>query len=137
MKQQKYSMKISFSSQEIPLAPTSYHSTDADFTGYGMTLSLSRLELIHQTLEKERILLSWREHWIRSQEAWLASLLYFLTFGTWIGYLIFNIFFLISTSGIAYCLLNIKVLEFKKALNICYLNLRLLDYYLIMPKDCI
>ncbi|XP_055258477.1 inaD-like protein isoform X3 [Moschus berezovskii] len=35
MKQQKYSMKISFSSQEIPLAPSSYHSTDADFTGYG------------------------------------------------------------------------------------------------------
>ncbi|XP_065767936.1 inaD-like protein isoform X4 [Muntiacus reevesi] len=35
MKQQKYSTKISFSSQEIPLAPTSYHSTDADFTGYG------------------------------------------------------------------------------------------------------
>uniref|UniRef100_A0AC11CMK4 PATJ crumbs cell polarity complex component n=1 Tax=Ovis aries TaxID=9940 RepID=A0AC11CMK4_SHEEP len=35
MKQQKYSMKMSFSSQEIPLAPTSYHSTDADFTGYG------------------------------------------------------------------------------------------------------
>nr|XP_058939240.1 inaD-like protein isoform X10 [Kogia breviceps] len=35
MKQQKYSTKVSFSSQEIPLAPTSYHSTDADFTGYG------------------------------------------------------------------------------------------------------
>ncbi|XP_057568772.1 inaD-like protein isoform X3 [Hippopotamus amphibius kiboko] len=35
VKQQKYSMKVSFSSQEIPLAPTSYHSTDADFTGYG------------------------------------------------------------------------------------------------------
>uniref|UniRef100_A0AAA9SY04 PATJ crumbs cell polarity complex component n=2 Tax=Bos TaxID=9903 RepID=A0AAA9SY04_BOVIN len=35
MKQQKCSTKISFSSQEIPLAPTSYHSTDADFTGYG------------------------------------------------------------------------------------------------------
>ncbi|XP_062959711.1 inaD-like protein isoform X2 [Cynocephalus volans] len=36
MKQQKYSAKVSFSSQEIPLAPTpSYHSTDADFTGYG------------------------------------------------------------------------------------------------------
>ncbi|XP_028345133.1 inaD-like protein isoform X8 [Physeter macrocephalus] len=35
MKQQKYSVKVSFSSQEIPLAPTSYHSTDADFTGYG------------------------------------------------------------------------------------------------------
>ncbi|XP_032152705.1 inaD-like protein isoform X4 [Sapajus apella] len=36
MKQQKYPTKVSFSSQEIPLAPTSsYHSTDADFTGYG------------------------------------------------------------------------------------------------------
>uniref|UniRef100_A0A452FVH6 InaD-like protein n=1 Tax=Capra hircus TaxID=9925 RepID=A0A452FVH6_CAPHI len=35
MKQQRYSTKMSFSSQEIPLAPTSYHSTDADFTGYG------------------------------------------------------------------------------------------------------
>nr|KAF6444732.1 PATJ crumbs cell polarity complex component [Molossus molossus] len=36
MKQQKYSTKVSFSSQEIPLAPTpSYHSTDADFTGHG------------------------------------------------------------------------------------------------------
>ncbi|KAF6345290.1 PATJ crumbs cell polarity complex component [Rhinolophus ferrumequinum] len=36
MKQQKYLTKVSFSSQEIPLAPTpSYHSTDADFTGYG------------------------------------------------------------------------------------------------------
>ncbi|XP_064228491.1 inaD-like protein isoform X8 [Aotus nancymaae] len=36
MKQQKYPMKVSFSSQEIPLAPaSSYHSTDADFTGYG------------------------------------------------------------------------------------------------------
>ncbi|XP_024421133.2 inaD-like protein isoform X2 [Desmodus rotundus] len=36
MKQQKYSTKVSFSSQEIPLAPTpSYHSTDADLTGYG------------------------------------------------------------------------------------------------------
>lgn len=36
MKQQKHSTKVSFSSQEIPLAPTpSYHSTDADFTGYG------------------------------------------------------------------------------------------------------
>ncbi|XP_045691257.1 inaD-like protein isoform X3 [Phyllostomus hastatus] len=36
MKQQKYSTKVSFSSQEIPLAPTpSYHSTDADPTGYG------------------------------------------------------------------------------------------------------
>uniref|UniRef100_A0A8D0WZK6 PDZ domain-containing protein n=1 Tax=Sus scrofa TaxID=9823 RepID=A0A8D0WZK6_PIG len=34
-KQQKYSTKVSFSSQEIPLAPASYHSTDADFTGYG------------------------------------------------------------------------------------------------------
>ncbi|XP_045855541.1 inaD-like protein isoform X2 [Meles meles] len=32
--QQKYSTKVSFSSQEIPLAP-SYHSTDADFTNYG------------------------------------------------------------------------------------------------------
>ncbi|XP_055218160.2 inaD-like protein isoform X3 [Gorilla gorilla gorilla] len=36
MKQQKYPTKVSFSSQEIPLAPaSSYHSTDADFTGYG------------------------------------------------------------------------------------------------------
>ncbi|XP_066232533.1 inaD-like protein isoform X1 [Saccopteryx leptura] len=36
MKQQKHSTKVSFSSQEIPLAPTpSYHSTDTDFTGYG------------------------------------------------------------------------------------------------------
>uniref|UniRef100_A0A667G690 InaD-like protein n=1 Tax=Lynx canadensis TaxID=61383 RepID=A0A667G690_LYNCA len=36
MKQQKYSTKVSFSSQEIPLAPApSYHSTDADFPGYG------------------------------------------------------------------------------------------------------
>ncbi|XP_078188167.1 inaD-like protein isoform X24 [Callithrix jacchus] len=36
MKQQKYPTKVSFSSQEIPLAPTSsYNSTDADFTGYG------------------------------------------------------------------------------------------------------
>ncbi|XP_074237020.1 inaD-like protein isoform X3 [Saimiri boliviensis] len=36
MKQQKYPTKVSFSSQEIPLAPTSsYHSTDADFAGYG------------------------------------------------------------------------------------------------------
>ncbi|XP_032500007.1 inaD-like protein isoform X6 [Phocoena sinus] len=35
MKQQKYSTKVSFSSQEIPLAPSSYHSADADFTGYG------------------------------------------------------------------------------------------------------
>ncbi|XP_068848565.1 inaD-like protein isoform X1 [Capricornis sumatraensis] len=35
MKQQKCSTKMSFSSQEIPLAPTSYPSTDADFTGYG------------------------------------------------------------------------------------------------------
>ncbi|KAF6110571.1 PATJ crumbs cell polarity complex component [Phyllostomus discolor] len=36
MKQQKYSTKVSFSSQEIPLAPTpSYHSTDADPTSYG------------------------------------------------------------------------------------------------------
>uniref|UniRef100_A0A8D2CM02 InaD-like protein n=1 Tax=Sciurus vulgaris TaxID=55149 RepID=A0A8D2CM02_SCIVU len=36
MKQQKYSTKASFSSQEIPLAPTpSYHSADANFTGYG------------------------------------------------------------------------------------------------------
>uniref|UniRef100_A0A8C9KED9 PDZ domain-containing protein n=1 Tax=Panthera tigris altaica TaxID=74533 RepID=A0A8C9KED9_PANTA len=36
MKQQKYSTKVSFSSQEIPLAPApSYHSTDADFSGYG------------------------------------------------------------------------------------------------------
>nr|KAF6383155.1 PATJ crumbs cell polarity complex component [Pipistrellus kuhlii] len=35
-KQQKYSTKVSFSSQEIPLAPTpSYHSTDAGFTGCG------------------------------------------------------------------------------------------------------
>uniref|UniRef100_A0A8C7ATS6 PATJ crumbs cell polarity complex component n=1 Tax=Neovison vison TaxID=452646 RepID=A0A8C7ATS6_NEOVI len=32
--QQKYSTKVSFSSQEIPLAP-SYHSVDADFTNYG------------------------------------------------------------------------------------------------------
>ncbi|XP_022351989.1 inaD-like protein [Enhydra lutris kenyoni] len=32
--QQKYSTKVSFSSQEIPLAP-SYHSMDADFTNYG------------------------------------------------------------------------------------------------------
>ncbi|XP_032695643.1 inaD-like protein [Lontra canadensis] len=32
--QQKYSAKVSFSSQEIPLAP-SYHSMDADFTNYG------------------------------------------------------------------------------------------------------
>ncbi|KAK2107262.1 hypothetical protein P7K49_016776 [Saguinus oedipus] len=39
MKQQKYPTKVSFSSQEIPLAPTSsYHSTDADFTGYGTQL---------------------------------------------------------------------------------------------------
>ncbi|XP_011762733.2 inaD-like protein isoform X3 [Macaca nemestrina] len=36
MKQQKYPTKVSFSSQEIPLAPdSSYHSTDADFIGYG------------------------------------------------------------------------------------------------------
>nr|XP_031321118.1 inaD-like protein isoform X3 [Camelus dromedarius] len=36
MKQQKYSTKVSFGSQEIPLAPNpSYHSTDTDFTGYG------------------------------------------------------------------------------------------------------
>jgi len=36
MKQQKYSTKVSFSSQEIPLAPApSYHSTDVDFTSYG------------------------------------------------------------------------------------------------------
>ncbi|XP_054430003.1 inaD-like protein isoform X4 [Pteronotus mesoamericanus] len=36
MKQQKSSTKVSFSSQEIPLAPApSCHSTDADFTGYG------------------------------------------------------------------------------------------------------
>uniref|UniRef100_A0A8C8YY96 PATJ crumbs cell polarity complex component n=1 Tax=Prolemur simus TaxID=1328070 RepID=A0A8C8YY96_PROSS len=36
MKQQKYSPKVSFGSQEIPLAPPpSYQSTDADFTGYG------------------------------------------------------------------------------------------------------
>ncbi|KAM8787817.1 inaD-like protein isoform 3-T5 [Rhynchonycteris naso] len=36
MKQQKHSTKVSFGSQEIPLAPTpSYHSTDTDFTGYG------------------------------------------------------------------------------------------------------
>ncbi|XP_033080983.1 inaD-like protein isoform X4 [Trachypithecus francoisi] len=36
MKQQKYPTKVSFSSQEIPLAPdSSYHSTDADFTRYG------------------------------------------------------------------------------------------------------
>ncbi|XP_035947246.2 inaD-like protein isoform X1 [Halichoerus grypus] len=36
MKQQKYSTKVSFSSQEIPLAPaSSYHSTDVDFTSYG------------------------------------------------------------------------------------------------------
>ncbi|XP_031525272.1 inaD-like protein isoform X1 [Papio anubis] len=35
-KQQKYPTKVSFSSQEIPLAPdSSYHSTDADFIGYG------------------------------------------------------------------------------------------------------
>lgn len=35
-KQQKYSTKVSFSAQEIPLAPTpSYHSTDAGFTGCG------------------------------------------------------------------------------------------------------
>nr|XP_037856647.1 inaD-like protein isoform X6 [Chlorocebus sabaeus] len=36
MKQQKYPTKVSFSSQEIPLAPdSSYHSTDTDFIGYG------------------------------------------------------------------------------------------------------
>ncbi|XP_073861502.1 inaD-like protein isoform X8 [Macaca fascicularis] len=36
MKQQKYPTKVSFSSQEIPLAPdSSYHSTDAGFIGYG------------------------------------------------------------------------------------------------------
>ncbi|XP_045403835.1 inaD-like protein isoform X3 [Lemur catta] len=36
MKQQKYSTKVSFGSQEIPLAPPpSYQSTDADCTGYG------------------------------------------------------------------------------------------------------
>ncbi|XP_012494786.1 PREDICTED: inaD-like protein [Propithecus coquereli] len=36
VKQQKYSTKVSFGSQEIPLAPPpSYQSTDADFTGYG------------------------------------------------------------------------------------------------------
>ncbi|XP_014404740.1 PREDICTED: inaD-like protein isoform X3 [Myotis brandtii] len=36
MKQQKYSTKVSFSSQEIPLAPApSYHSTDAVATGCG------------------------------------------------------------------------------------------------------
>ncbi|XP_034874300.1 inaD-like protein isoform X5 [Mirounga leonina] len=36
MKQQKYSTKVSFSSQEISLAPApSYHSTDVDFTSYG------------------------------------------------------------------------------------------------------
>ncbi|XP_075855000.1 inaD-like protein isoform X3 [Microcebus murinus] len=36
MKQQKYSTKVSFGSQEIPLAPPpSCPSTDADFTGYG------------------------------------------------------------------------------------------------------
>ncbi|XP_037682987.1 inaD-like protein isoform X2 [Choloepus didactylus] len=36
MKQQKHSMKVSFSSQETPLAPTtSYYSKEADFTGYG------------------------------------------------------------------------------------------------------
>ncbi|XP_035571760.2 inaD-like protein isoform X2 [Canis lupus dingo] len=36
MKPQKYSTKVSFSSQEIPLAPApSYHSTDVDFTSYG------------------------------------------------------------------------------------------------------
>uniref|UniRef100_A0A8C9P2W5 PDZ domain-containing protein n=1 Tax=Spermophilus dauricus TaxID=99837 RepID=A0A8C9P2W5_SPEDA len=36
MKEQKYSTKASFSSQEIPLAPTpSYHSSDTDFTSCG------------------------------------------------------------------------------------------------------
>ncbi|XP_026353737.2 inaD-like protein isoform X3 [Ursus arctos] len=36
MKQQKYSTKVCFSSQETPLAPAPlYHSTDADFTSYG------------------------------------------------------------------------------------------------------
>nr|XP_023440004.2 inaD-like protein isoform X3 [Dasypus novemcinctus] len=36
MKQQKHMMKVSFSSQEIPLAlPTSYNSKEADFTGHG------------------------------------------------------------------------------------------------------
>uniref|UniRef100_A0A8C5ZKV9 PATJ crumbs cell polarity complex component n=1 Tax=Marmota marmota marmota TaxID=9994 RepID=A0A8C5ZKV9_MARMA len=36
MKEQKYSTKASFSSQEIPLAPTpSYHSSDTDFTNCG------------------------------------------------------------------------------------------------------
>ncbi|XP_058394156.1 inaD-like protein isoform X3 [Diceros bicornis minor] len=36
MKQQKYSTQVSFGSQDMPLAPApSYHSTDADFPGYG------------------------------------------------------------------------------------------------------
>ncbi|KAG8508525.1 InaD-like protein, partial [Galemys pyrenaicus] len=36
MKQQKHSTKVSFSSQEIPLAPSpSGHSTDTDYTSYG------------------------------------------------------------------------------------------------------
>ncbi|XP_073090144.1 inaD-like protein isoform X2 [Manis javanica] len=36
MKQQKYSTKVSFGLQEVPFAPAPpYHSTDADFTGYG------------------------------------------------------------------------------------------------------
>ena len=74
MKQQKYSTKVSFSSQEIPLAPTpSYHSTDADLTGYGMVLSLSRIELTHHSLKKEGIVMSQKEHWTKSQEAWLRT----------------------------------------------------------------
>ena len=56
MKQQKYSTKVSFGLQEVPFAPAPpYHSTDADFTGYGMMLPLSRIELTHQTLEKEGV----------------------------------------------------------------------------------
>lgn len=101
MKQQQYSAQVSLGSQDIPLAPApSYSSTDADFPGYGMALFPSRAELAHQTLEKEGMVMFWKERWTGVRAPGLCPSSTPSALG--LGQVTTSCFvFLVSTSGIA------------------------------------